>query len=47
MGVHLIALIDFVGDREKIINGLLAGDIGVNLVIVRNVMDDLKEAGII
>ena len=47
IGVHIVAVIDFLGDSEKVTSGVLAGSIGVNPVIVRNVMGDLKEAGII
>ena len=47
IGVHLLAVIDYLGDSEKVTSSVLAGSIGVNPVIVRNVMGDLKEAGII
>lgn len=47
IGVHLLAVIDYIGDSEKVTSSVLAGSIGVNPVIVRNVMGDLKEAGII
>ncbi len=47
IGVHLLAVIDYLGDSEKVTSNILAGSIGVNPVIVRNVMGSLKEAGII
>ena len=47
IGVHLLAVIDYLGDSEKVTSNVLAGSIGVNPGIVRNVMGSLKEAGII
>ena len=47
IGVHLLAVIDFLGEDEKVTSNVLAGSIGVNPVIVRNVMGNLKEAGLI
>ena len=47
IGVHLLAVIDYLGEDEKVTSSVLAGSIGVNPVIVRNVMGMLKEAGLI
>lgn len=47
IAVHVIAAIDYFGDREKVTSSFLAGSVGANPVIVRNVMGQLKEAGII
>ena len=47
IGVHILAVIDYLGENEKVTSSVRAGSIGVNPVIVRNVMGDLKEAGII
>lgn len=47
IGVHILAVIDCLGNSEKVTSALLAGSIGVNPVIVRNVMGKLKEAGFI
>lgn len=47
IGVHLLAVIDYLGENEKVTSSVLAGSIGVNPVIVRNVMGNLKEAGLI
>ncbi|MBQ6519412.1 MAG: Rrf2 family transcriptional regulator [Anaerolineaceae bacterium] len=47
IGVHLLAVIDYLGKSQKVTSSVLAGSIGVNPVIVRNVMGCLKEAGII
>lgn len=47
IGVHLLAVIDYLGENEKVTSSILAGSIGVNPVIVRNVMGNLKEVGLI
>ncbi|MCH3998619.1 MAG: Rrf2 family transcriptional regulator [Lachnospiraceae bacterium] len=47
IGVHLLALVDYLGEDEKATSTVLASSIGVNPVIVRNVMRNLKEAGLI
>lgn len=47
IAVHLLAVINYLGDSEKVTSNILAGSIGVNPVIVRNVMGDLRKAGII
>ncbi|MFC9712401.1 Rrf2 family transcriptional regulator [Paenibacillus sp. NPDC056933] len=47
IGVHLLSVIDYLGESEKVTSNILAGSIGVNPVIVRNVMGSLKGAGII
>ncbi len=47
IGVHLLAVIDYLGEDEKVTSNILANSIGVNPVIVRNVMGNLKEAGLI
>jgi len=47
IGVHLLAVINYLGEDEKVTSSVLAGSIGVNPVIVRNVMGNLKEAGLI
>lgn len=47
IGVHLLAVIDYLGKDEKVTSNILASSIGVNPVIVRNVMGNLKEAGLI
>ena len=47
IGVHLLAVIDYLGESEKVTSSVLAGSIGVNPVSVRNVMGNLKEAGLI
>ncbi|MBQ7670115.1 MAG: Rrf2 family transcriptional regulator [Clostridia bacterium] len=47
IAVHIITAIDYFKDSEKVTSGFLAGSVGANPVIVRNVMLDLKEAGII
>ena len=47
IGVHLLAVIDYLGEDEKVTSNILASSIGVNPVIVRNVMGNLKEGGLI
>lgn len=47
IAIHIITAIDYFGDSEKVTSGFLAGSVGANPVIVRNVMGQLKEAGII
>lgn len=47
IGVHLLAVIDYLGEDEKVTSNILASSIGVNPVIVRNVMGNLKEEGLI
>ncbi|MBQ7192866.1 MAG: Rrf2 family transcriptional regulator, partial [Synergistaceae bacterium] len=47
IGVHLLAVIDYLGEDEKVNSSVLAGSICVNPFIVRNVMGNLKEAGLI
>ncbi len=47
IAVHIITAIDYFKDSEKVTSNFLAGSVGANPVIVRNVMGKLKEAGII
>ena len=47
IAVHSLAVIDYLGDNEKVTSNILAKSIGSNPVIVRNVMGNLKESGII
>ncbi|MDO6574732.1 Rrf2 family protein [Staphylococcus pasteuri] len=47
IGVHLLSAVNYLGEYEKVTSNVLAGSIGVNPVIVRNVMGNLKAAGII
>ena len=47
IAVHIITAIDYFSDFQKVTSSFLAGSVGANPVIVRNVMGDLKKAGII
>ena len=47
IAIHIITVIDYFRDGEKVTSNFLAGSVGANTVIVRNVMGSLKEAGII
>ena len=47
IAIHIITAIDYFKNSEKVTSSFLAGSVGANPVIVRNVMGTLKEAGII
>ena len=47
IAIHIITAIDYFQDTAKVTSNFLAGSVGANPVIVRNVMGDLKGAGII
>lgn len=47
IAVHIIAAIDYFGADKTVTSNFLAGSVGANPVIVRNVMGNLKETGII
>ncbi len=47
IAVHILTAIAYFKDSETVTSGFLAGSVGANPVIVRNVMGDLKNAGII
>lgn len=47
IALHIITAIDYFKDTEKVTSNFLAGSVGANPVIVRGVMGNLKEAGII
>ena len=47
ISVHIIAAIDYFSESETVTSSFLAGSVGANPVIVRNMMGNLKEAGII
>ena len=47
IALHIITAVDYFKDTEKVTSNFLAGSVGANPVIVRGVMSDLKEAGII
>ena len=47
IAAHIIAAIDYFKDSEKVTSNFLARSVGANPVIVRNVMGNLKESGII
>lgn len=43
--VHVLIAIEYFRDDEKITSDMLAGTVGSNPVIIRNIMSQLKEAG--
>ena len=47
IAVHIIIAIDYFNGKEKVTSSFLAESVGVNPVIVREIMGDLKAAGII
>ncbi len=47
IGVHIIIEIDYFKDMDRVNSAFLAGSIGVNPVIVRTVISQLREAGIV
>ncbi len=47
IAVHIITAIEYFSEMETVTSNFLAGSVGANPVIVRNVMGKLKEAGII
>ena len=47
IAVHIIAAVDYFSSSAAVTSSFLAGSIGANPVIVRNVMGKLKEAGIL
>ena len=47
IAVHVIACIDYFKDDYKVTSGFLAKSTGVNSVIIRGVLSQLKEAGIV
>ncbi len=47
IAVHVLACTEYFKDSAKVTSSFLAGSIGVNPVIIRNVMRQLKDAGLI
>ena len=47
IAIHVLAAVDFFGKDRKVTSGFLAASIGSNPVIIRNIMSDLQNAGII
>ena len=45
--VHVLIAIEYFRDDEKITSDMLAGTVGSNPVIIRNIMSQLKKAGLI
>ena len=47
IGVHIITALDYFKDMDRVNSEFLAGSIGVNPVIVRTVISQLRGAGIV
>lgn len=47
IAIHILAATEYFGRTEKVTSELLSSSIGSNPVIIRNIMSDLKNAGLI
>lgn len=47
IAIHLLSAVDYFGKDGKVTSDFLASSIGSNPVIIRNIMSDLKNAGLI
>ena len=47
VAVHILTCIDIFGDQMRVTSDFLSGSTGVNAVIVRNVLGQLRNAGIV
>lgn len=47
IAIHILAAAEFFGKGKKVTSGLLASSIESNPVIIRNMMSNLKNAGMI
>ncbi|MBQ3390337.1 MAG: Rrf2 family transcriptional regulator [Firmicutes bacterium] len=47
IGVHIITAIDYFREMDRVNSEFLAGSIGINPVIVRTVISQLREAGLV
>lgn len=47
IAIHILAAVEYFGKEEKVTSEFLASSIGSNPVIIRNLMSDLKNAGLI
>ena len=47
IAVHILLCLDVLGDRHKFTSNVLAGSVGVNPVVVRNVLGQLKADGLV
>ena len=45
--VHILTCIDYFGSERRVTSEFLSGSTGVNAVIIRNVLSQLREAGIV
>lgn len=47
MAAHMVCAIDYFGETQPVTSTFLAKSVGTNPVMIRNIMGDLKRAGII
>lgn len=47
IAIHILAAVAYFGQKEKVTSDFLAASIGSNPVIIRNLMSDLRNAGLI
>ena len=47
IGVHIIAALEYFKNEHNVTSAFLAGSVGVNPVLIRTIMTELKDAGLI
>lgn len=47
IAIHIITALDYFKDMDRVSSDFLAGSVGVNPVIIRTVISNLREAGIV
>lgn len=47
IAIHILAAVEYFGKEEKVTSDFLSSSIGSNPVIIRNIMSDLRNAGLI
>ncbi|MBQ6727927.1 MAG: Rrf2 family transcriptional regulator [Clostridia bacterium] len=47
IGVHIVAALEYFKNEYNVTSGFLAGSVGANPVLIRTIMGELKDAGII
>lgn len=47
IGIHIVAALEYFKNEYNVTSGFLAGSVGANPVLIRTIMGELKDAGII
>lgn len=47
IAIHILTAVEYFGKEDKVTSDFLASSIGSNPVIIRNLMSDLRNAGLI